>query len=967
MADQKTPWDDFLSGDFFDKLKKKRQEAAKGGSGGSKDGSGKPGKPGFLSNRVKILIAVVVVALVLIILSASGLATFFTDYLWFDEVGQTGVFWKVIATKVWVFFSFGAIFFLLLYLNVYLARRLTPKYEVLTEANPLDAGLAEFRDKAGKWLTRGLLAGSVLISILVGWSAARQWEKVLKFFTSTTVGKTDPIFSKDIGFYMFKLPFLQYFFSWLFTVLIATLIVTVAVHFIYGAINFNRKNQRFAGHAKAHLSVLAGLILLVQAYRFRLQMFNTLFHTQGTFTGAHYSDVHALIPALWLLVFVSIACAVLFIVNIYFKGWKLPAVGIATIVLVSVLAGAVYPYIIQNYVVKPKELARESQYIGYNIEGTQDAYNLQSDGDNPTVTNSEFPADQNLTYANIQANQATVRNIRLWDPGVFLQMLNQRQVLRQIYSFTDTDVDRYVIGDGTYNQMLLSARELIYSQLPESARSWQNEHLSYTHGYSTVMGPSNASDADGNPYLVIRDIPTISSPDLGIEVTRPELYYNETNKGYVIVRTGAPEIDYPEGSTNKNVEPYYEGTGGVQVSSFIRRLAFSIRFADVNLLLSGYVNSNSRLMFRRTINDRITTVAPFLTLDKDPYMVVGDDGRLFWVQDAYTTSNLYPYSEFNGDINYIRNSVKVVVDAYNGEMKFYISDPTDAVVKTYAKIFPDLFTDFGEMPEELVKHLRYPEDFFNTQMQMYKTYHMNEVNAFYQKEDAWDIPTQTYGGEKGSQALPAFYVILKLPDAEKEEMVLMLPFNPRGKSNMVNWVVGRCDMPYYGKLINYSFPANKLVLGTQQFESLVDQTTSISEQFTLWNQSGSHIIRGNTLVIPIDTSLIYVEPLYLMATNPAIPQLKRVIVSDGKNVAMAETLDGALRQLFGVSPASSQPTQPTQPTVPGQEVSTADLINQANQLYNEAATAQRAGDWATYGDKIKQLGDVLTQLSKQAP
>jgi uncharacterized membrane protein (UPF0182 family) len=962
MADQKTPWDDFLSGDFFDKLKKKRQAAAQGGP----DGAKKPGKSGFVSNRSKIIIAVVVIILAIIIFSASGLATFFTDYLWFDEVGQTGVFWKVIATKVWVFFSFGALFFFILYLNVYLARRLTPKYELLTEANQLDQGLSEFRDKAGKWLTRGLLAGSVLIAILVGWAAGRQWEKVLKFFTYTDVGKVDPIFSKDIGFYMFRLPFLEYFFSWLFTVLIATLVITAAVHFLYGAINFNRKNQRFANHAKAHLSVLAGLILLVQAYRFRLQMFNTLFHTQGTFTGAHYSDVHALIPALWLLVFVSIACAILFIVNIYYKGWKLPAIGLATIVLVSVLAGAVYPYIIQNYVVKPKELARESQYIGYNIEGTQNAFNLQGDGDNPTVQNLEFPADQNLTYADIQANQATVRNIRLWDPGVFLQVLNQRQELRQEYSFTDTDVDRYVIGDGTYNQMLLSARELIYSQLPESARSWQNEHLSYTHGYSTVMGPSNASDQDGNPYLVIRDIPTFATEGLGIEVTRPELYFNETNKGYVIVRTGAPEIDYPEGSTNRNVEPYYEGSGGVQVSSFIRRLAFSIRFADVNLLLSGYVNSNSRLMFRRTISDRVTTVAPFLSLDKDPYMVVGDDGRLFWIQDAYTTSSLYPYSEYSGDINYMRNSVKVVIDAYNGEMKFFISDPTDAVVATYAKIFPDLFTDFSEMPEELVKHLRYPEDYFNTQMQIFKIYHMNEINAFYQKEDAWDIPTQTYGAEKGSQPLPAFYVILKLPGEEKEEMVLMLPFNPRGKSNMVNWVVGRCDVPNYGKLINFSFPSNKLVTGTQQFESLVDQTTSISEQFTLWNQSGSRIIRGNTLVIPIETSLIYVEPLYLMATNPAIPQLKRVIVSDGKNVTMAETLDGALRQLFGVGP-SQLPNIPTQPTEPGQQVTTADLINQATQLYSEAEAAQRAGDWATYGDKIKKLGDVLNQLSQQNP
>ena len=556
------------------------------------------------------------------------------------------------------------------------------------------------------------------------------------------------------------------------------------------------------------------------------------------------------------------------------------------------------------------------------------------------MTNSEFPADQNLTYADIQANQTTVRNIRLWDPSVFLQVLNQRQELRQEYSFTDTDVDRYVVGDGTYTQMLLSARELIYSQLPDSARSWQNEHLSYTHGYSTVMGPSNAFDKDGNPYLAIRDIPTFSTEGLGIEVTRPELYYNETNKGYVIVRTGAPEIDYAEASGKtgiKYVDPYYEGSGGVQVSSFIRRLAFSIRFADINLLLSGYVNSDSRLMFRRTINDRITTVAPFLSLDSDPTWWWATTGASSGSRTPTPPAASTPYSEYSGDINYMRNSVKVVIDAYDGGDEILHRRSHRRGGRDLRQDIPRplhrLLGDAGRTGETPAL----PGGFFNTQMQMYKTYHMNTVNAFYQKEDAWDIPTQTYGVDKGSQSLPAFYIILKLPDSEKEEMVLMLPFNPRGKSNMVNWVVGRCDMPNYGKLINFSFPSGKLVTGTQQFESLVDQTPSISEQFSLWNQAGSRVIRGNTLVIPIKTSILYVEPLYLVASNSALPQLKRVIVSDGKNVTMAETLDGALRELFGVAQATT--TTPTQPTEPGQQVTSADLINQANQLYNDAATA----------------------------
>ena len=936
---------------------KKRREAA-GGDGGS-GGKGK-GK-GLLSTRTRIIIGIVVAMLAAIILSASWLSRFYTDYLWFSEVGQTGVFWKVITTKIWVFFLFGGAFFLIFYFNIHLARRLTPKYELAGDPNPLEQGLSDFREGAGRWLGRGLLALSVFISLLVGWAAGHQWEKVLKFFTYTGFGKTDPIFSKDVGFYLFKLPLLEYVFGWLTAVLVGTLAVTAAVHFLYGAINFSRNNRRFAGHAKAHLSVLAGLALLVQAYRFRLQMFTTLHHTSGNFTGAHYSDVHALIPALYILIFVSLVCAALFIANIWFKGWKLPAAGLATIVLVSLLAGSLYPFIIQKYVVKPKELSREYEYLGHNIEFTQDAYGIQNDGESPDVDWRQFPVDQDLDYDDILANETIVRNIRLWGPLEMLGVLNQRQVLRQIYRFTDIDVDRYTMEDGLYNQMLVSARELSYDQLPESARSWQNEHLSYTHGFGACMAPSNDFTPEGNPLLVVRDIPPVSDPGLGVEIERPELYFNETNQGYVVVRTGAPEINYSAGSTTVNVEPYYEGSGGVQISNLLRRLAFSIRFADINLLLSGYVNSDSRLMFRRTLSDRIKTVAPFLTLDADPYLVVDDAGGLVWIQDAYTTSDLYPYSEYNNGKNYIRNSVKITVNAYDGKTTFYMVDSVDPVVRTYAKIFPGLFTPFEEMPEDIQRHLRYPESLFNMQMDMFKAYHMDEVEAFYHKEDMWDLPTQTYGIENKSVVLSAFYLILKLPGEEREELVLMQPFNPRGKDNMVDWMAARCDVPNYGHLINYSFPANKLVLGVQQFESLVNQQTSISEQITLWNQAGSRVIRGNTLVIPIETSLLYVEPLYLQATDPPIPQIKRVIVSDGSRVLMANDLDEALRELFGGG------GEPAEPAEPGQEATTAQLAARANQLFEEAQAAQRAGDWAAYGEKTRQLGVVLEQLARLNP
>ncbi len=958
MAERKSPLDQLFGGDLF---------KAFGGRGrGSREKSEAAEKR---RKRVLIILGIVVGVLVALFVIAYLLSTFYTDYLWFKEVGQVGVFWKVITTRIWVFFLFGAVFFAVFYANLYIARRLVPRYEPTAEPSPVEKSLADFRAAAGKWLNRGILALSLIISFFVAWSSSRHWEMVLKYFTHAPAGTRDPIFHKDISFYLFKLPFLEYLTGWLFSALVATIFFTAAAHFLFGAINFSRKEQRFAGHTKAHLSVLAGLILILQAYRFRLQMFETLFHRSDTLTGAHYADVHALVPALWILVFVSLACAALFVVNIRFRGWKLPAVGLIVILAVSILAGSLYPFIIQNYVVKPKELAREREYLGYHIEATQDAYGLQGDGEGASVTQLEFPAEQNLTYQDILDNQATVRNIRLWSPAELLQVLNQRQELRQEYAFNDVDVDRYRLANGEYTQMLVSARELLHNQLPAAARTWQNERLSYTHGYGLCMAPSNEVTEEGDPVLMIKDIPVLVSRMLSLDLTRPELYFNETSDGYVVVRTGAPEIDYPQGDTNVYVDPFYQGSGGVRLDGFIKRLAFSLRFADISLLLSGYVNNDSRLIFRRTLEDRISTVAPFLTLDKDPYLVVDDAGELIWMQDAYTTSDRYPYSQYQGDINYIRNSVKVTVNAYDGRMTFYLMDPADPVAATYARIFPKLFTPEEEMPAEIRGHLRYPEGLFNTQMGIFKTYHINDADAFYQKEDLWDIPTQTYGVDRSAVPVTAFYVILRIPGEEKEEMVLMQPFNPRGKGNMVDWVAARCDDPHYGDIINFSFPAGRLITGVQQFEALVDQQTSISEQITLWNQAGSTVIRGNTLVIPIETSLVYVEPLYLQASNRPIPQIKRVIVSDGNRVVMKETLDEALKGLFGGGEAQPQPQPQPQPE-PGPEpqpepqpASQAELIRLADQVFQEAMAAQRAGDWATYGQKINRLGELLEQLT----
>jgi len=966
VPDQKFPWDSLFRGG--------------GGDGGElpsifRRKEGKASGEGFkerwekIKPRTKWIVGIVIIVLIVIFLSASWLATFYTDLLWYDEVGYTSIFWKRIVTQIWLFFAFGLVFFVILYGNIWLARRFTPRYEKPAgELSPVEESLARFRERAGKWLGRGLLISSALIALVVGWTSAGQWENVLKFFNHTAFGKVDPIFGKDIGYYFFEYPFLRYFSGWLFTSLVMILLLSALVHFLYGAINFGAaKGERFATNVKVHLSVLAGVILLVQAWRFRLDMLGLLYSNRGPVTGATYADVHAQIPAYWILIAACFICAFLFILNIRYKGWKLPAAGVAGIVIVALLAGVLYPLIIQTYVVKPKELARENEYIGYNIESTQDAFNIQNEGEDARVANQEFPANFDLTYDEVLANKTTVDNVRLWDPRLMQQVFNQRQELRQEYNFNDVDVERYTVFDGVYTQMMASGRELAIDQVREDARTWQNTHLAYTHGYGMVMAPSNEVTTEGDPNQVIKDIPPVSEPDLGLEVTRPEIYYGEQTQDYVVVRTGAEEIDYPLGNTNQPVEPYYEGEGGVPVSNFLKRLAFSIRNADITFFFSGYVNSESRLMFRRNINARVQEVARFLELDSDPYLVITDDGRQKWIIDAYTTSDLYPYAEYyNNDINYIRNSVKVVIDAYDGTLTFYLVDPEDPIAATYGKIFPDLFTPLEEMPEDIMRQLRYPEDLFSIQMEMYKTYHINNIEAFYSKEDVWDISTETYGAGGTPQPVTPYYIILKLPGETKEEMVLMLPFNPRGKDNMVNWVAARCDFPNYGRLINFSFPANKLVNGTQQFESLVDQQTQISEQITLWNQAGSKVIRGNTLVIPIEDSLLYVEPLYLLATNPAIPQLKRVIVGYGNQVQMRLTLAEALAALFGAEPQPEPQPQPEPEPQPGPVTDIAQLAQQANQLYDEAQTALRNGDWATYGDKINQLGQVLDQIASLA-
>ncbi len=970
MPEPRFPWDELMRGSNGGKRK-----PPEGGTVSPIGGGARRWWKG-VSSRTKWILGIIILVIVVIVLSASWLSKFFTDYLWFKEVNYTSVFWKEIVTKVWVFFLFGIVFFVLLYGNIWIARRLTPEYEINEEeGSPVEEALAGFRQRAGKFMNWALLLVSVIIAFFVAWGSTGQWDNVLKFFNATNFGMKDPILSKDIGFYMFRYPFYRYAVDWVFTVLIAIFVITAAVHFLYGTINFSRKEERFAPHVKAHLSILAGIILLLQAWRFRLDMYGLMWSKRGVggaITGASYTDVHAQLPALWILLVTAVICAILFFINSRLKGWRLPLAGVAVIIVVFVAIAVIYPAIIQTYVVKPKELAREGTYIDYNIQATQDAFKIQNAGDNVNIAVQSFPANTNLDAAGIARNQATINNVRIWDPRVLLTVLQQRQVLRQEYAFDEVDVERYTLANGVYTQILASPRELVYDQLATNAKSWQNQHITYTHGYGIVMSPSSEATPTGDPNLVIKDIPPQSTAGLGLTDNRPEVYFGERTQAYSLVRTTGQEIDYPTGSTSAYVTPYYQGSGGIQISNFWKRLAFSIRFRDVSLLFSGYVTSETRLMFHKNITERINAVAPWLMLDHDPYMVLDSAGKQWWIVDGYTTSKLYPYSSappsdsaFSDQFNYIRNSVKVVIDPYNGSLSFYLIDPTDPVAETYGKIFPHLFTDFSQMPADLQKQIRYPEDLFTVQMDQYRSYHMDEPNSFYQKEDQWDASTENYTVSGKPEPVRPYYVIMKIPGGTTEEMALIQPFNPHGKPNMVAWVAAHCDQPNYGKLISFVFPSGQLVNGTQQFEAMVDQEPDISQQISLWNQQGSQVIRGNTLVIPIEQSLLYVEPLYLQATNQAIPQLQRVIVGFGSNVTMQNTLADALNMLFGGAAPTPTPSPTPSPTpTPSQTIQ--QLVTQANNLYNQAQAALRNGDLAGYQNAINQMGAVLQQLATLA-
>lgn len=900
-----------------------------------------------MADKAKNLKWIIIGIVLLAIIIVGAIASIYIELIWFKSVQYVTVFWKILLTKGVVMLFFAAAFFILSFINLSFARRFAPEFQVEISQDEFERPEIQlYKSLQNIQINKKFVFWfSLIIALFMGFSEGASWEKILIYLNRTSFGITEPIFNRDVGFYMFSLPFWEFVRNWLSFALTLIAVVVGAIYVLKRAIKYEYKKLIIETPVKVHLSLLIGFILILKSWQYWLNAYKILYSTRGVIFGAGYTEIYANLLALRILMVLALVCAVLFFITARKENWKLPLLGLAVLIGVSILMGGIYPAIIQSAVVLPNEGTKERPYILNNIEATRLAYGLDK------IEVKDFPVKEELSFEDIEKNEETIRNIRLWDWRPIKQTLKQIQAIRLYYDFNSVDVDRYYFN-GNYQQVMVSPRELDTDKIPEQARTWVNEVLTYTHGYGVVVNPVNKISGEGLPYLLIKDIPPVSSVNLTI--TRPEIYYGEITKGYVIVKTKAKEFDYPKG--DENIYSTYAGNGGMLVSSLWRRILFSIKYSNPQILLTTNLTPESRIMINRNIQERVKKVAPFLSYDKDPYMVISKEGKLFWIQDAYTISSNYPYSTpVSGDyFNYIRNSVKVVIDAYNGTIDFYIIDQKDPVVEVYKNIFPKLFKNFDQMPGDLKEHIRYPKDLFQVQAELYSTYHMMDPDVFYNKEDYWDIPNELYGEDE--IRMEPYYIITKLPDHEKEEFILMTPFTPNTKNNMIAWMAAKNDQPDYGKLIVYKFPKEKLIFGPMQIEARIDQDSEISQQLTLWGQKGSTVIRGNLLVIPIEESILYVEPLYLRAEKGEIPELKRVIVSNGSDVMIGNNLEEALEKLFARTFGERKVV------ITGEEKDLKDLIKEAAGYYENAQKYAQEGNWSKYGEELQKLEQTLKLL-----
>ncbi|MDX1636753.1 MAG: UPF0182 family protein [Balneolaceae bacterium] len=891
-------------------------------------------------------------AVLLLVLVIISLSDWIMEWLWLDNLGYEQVFITIKTTQVLLLG--GALVVALLYVlpNMHVLARHFPGFSFGN--SPLgQLNLSRFTESQFR---KVLFALGSLISFFFAFAFFMRWDTYFRFHWNETFNQVDPVFGNDLGFYLFRLPFIEIIQNSLIVLVFFVTFLLLLVYIYSGSLSLQGRSGIMArsGITK-HLAINVGIWLLLLSWGYFLDRYRLLYNESGVVFGASYTDITIQLPVLWILCIATFLLALLAFYQFYRQNIRLLVIGGATTVAIGILGQGLLPPAIQKFVVEPNELELETPYMEYNISQTRQAYDLDA------ITERNYNAGDTLTWDKLQNNTETLDNIRLWDPRLLIQTYRQLQEIRLYYQFFNVDVDRYQTNEG-YLQMMLSARELS-DELPEQADTWVNRHLQYTHGYGLVMSPVAQEGRQGDPRLVIKDLPPVSELDL--QVTQPSIYYGEHDPSYKIVNTDVQELDYPKG--DENVYTSYQGEGGVSIDNFFEKLLFAWQFGDINILLSDYIREGSKIQLWKSVQQRVRKIAPFLRFEDDPYLVLSE-GKLYWMQDAYTTSRDYPYSETSiSGINYIRNSVKVVIDAYHGTVDFYTVDEEDPVLNVYRDIFPDMFKPLDQMPQSLKDHVRYPKTLFEIQMEMYNTYHMTTPQVFYNNEDLWTRPNEKYGGQQIK--MDPYHILMKLPGEEELQYLLISPLTPNNRDNMIAWMTARSDFPYYGKVEVFKLPKERLILGPAQIEAKIDQDTEISRQLSLWDQRGSQVIRGNLMVIPIEDSFLYVEPVFLIAEGVDIPQLQRVIATTGERVVMEPTLDLALEQLFGKAPArpetpvvaagdttiaASQQPQ-TEATLPVEY----KQFGEVQKLWEEAQQALNEGNWQQWGEKMDQIKELL--------
>ena len=928
-------------------------------------------------------------------------AGFYTDALWFDSVGFADVFWRTLGAKVLLGVVTGAIVAVLVTANLLLARRLAPPYRVPV---PEEAVVERYRQALLPFARPLLIGLGLLVGLLSGLSMVSHWDTVLLWINGVEFGRNDPHFGRDIGWFVFSLPFQRLLNSWLSGSVLLVLVLSAAAHYLFGGIRPQSPSSRVTPAANVHISALLAVLVAVRAWRFWLDQYLLSYSDRGQVMGLSYTDVNAQLPAYRLLVVIAVVCVVLFLLNIRYRNYLLPGAGVAILVVAAVILSGVYPTVVQRLQVAPQELTREREFITRNLEETRFAFGLDA------VQTSPFPAEAELTDSEVADNERTLESIRLWDPTTLQNTYQQLQEFRPYYDFRDVDVDRYEI-DGQTQQTMISVREISERDLPAQAQTWQNRRLVYTHGYGVVASDVSTAAADGQPVFLARDIPPQGVDTL--EVENPRVYIGENPPEYSIVNTGEQELDFPvEGAPPET--HVYDGADGVSVGGPLNRLAFALRYGEPNFVLSNLITGDSRVMFNRSVRQRVSAVAPYLKLDHDPYPVAVDGG-IKWILDAYTTTDMVPYSQrvemadltaseqrvlvpvqavdgsvslqeqvrdlpgVEGRANYIRNSVKAVVDAYDGTVTLY-SLGNDPILEAWGNAFPGTVSDVSEAPEELRRHFRYPEDMFRIQSELFRTYHIPDADEFYTKEDAWAVPLdaaslQNQGGggaSSGARPLRPYYLLMRLPGEETEEFALIQPFTPAERKNLSGWLAGRSDGENAGQLRAYVMPPNRTVFGPEQVQARIDQDEDVSREITLLNQSGSRVIYGNLLVIPVEDSLLYAQPLFLRAEQSQIPELRKVVLVFGDQVIMEDTLAEALGTLFGevapdVVPPGEEPPAPGEGEPPAEgeaDPRVAALIREALEHFAAAEEALRRGDLGTYQRETATARALLEQADR---